>query len=136
MRIDYMFGGYLKGGYGCRCSFNSISFGPELSVPRGPVRPYANGGWGRLHFESFTDATGAKSDTGAFQWIYGGGVRIPVKSSGYSLDFGVRSHHGGTISYLRRPIQTNPDGSVTVDSATGRLPFVMYVVGFQYQFKS
>ena len=137
LRFDYMFGPYDKGCYGCHRSFRSTSVGPEVWVPYGPVRPYAMGGWGRLHFDSFDDLSGAEVDTGVGEWIYGGGVRIPLKRSGYSLDLGIRNHRAGTVSYLGKAgIQRNPDGSViSVDAVRSRVPFVMYSLGFQYQFK-
>ena len=137
MRFEYMFGSYDKSCYTCRRGFNSVSVGPEIWFPYGPVRPYAMGAGGHFHFEGFKDASGGDPDTGAGQWIYGGGVRIPLKSdSGYSLDLGVRRHQVGKVSYLRKAgIQTNADGSVSVDSARGSVSFVLYTIGFQYQFK-
>ena len=137
LRFDYMFGPYDNDCYGCHRSFRSTSLGPEVWVPYGPVRPYAMGGWGRLHFDSFDDLSGIEVDTGVGEWIYGGGVRIPLKRSGYSLDLGVRDHRAGTVSYLGKAgIQRNPDGSVvSVDAVRSRVPFVMYSLGLQYQFK-
>ena len=135
MRFEYMFGIYEKS---CRgCEFNSVSLGPEVSLPRGPVRPYAMGEWGHLHFTSFNDASGEEADTGVGQWIYGGGVRIPLKtSSGWLLDLGVRKHLGGTVSYVRTPgTRINGDLNAGVDPARTSTPFVLYGVGFQYQFK-
>jgi hypothetical protein len=136
IRFDYMFGDYGRSCLTCRRGFRSTSVGPEVVVPRGRVRPYAMGAWGRLHFEGFTDPSGAKADTGVSQWIYGGGVRVPLQSNGgWSLDVGIRNHRSGNVSYLPAGVQPELDGSVT-ESARSRVPFLMYVIGFQYQFKS
>ena len=136
IRFDFMFGDYSKRCFTCRRTFRSTSVGPEVVVPRGRVRPYAMGAWGRLHFEGFTDASGAKADTGVGQWIYGGGVRVPLQSNGgWSFDLGVRSHRSGNVSYLPAGVQPELDGSVS-DSVRSRASLLMYAVGFQYQFKS
>jgi hypothetical protein len=136
IRFEYMFGHYDKNCYTCQRGFRSTSVGPEVMFPRGRARPYAMGAWGRLHFGGFTDASGAKADTGVGQWIYGGGVRVPLQSNGgWSLDLGIRSHRSGDVSYLPSGVQPELDGSVT-DSVRSPAPFLMYAIGFQYQFKS
>jgi len=137
IRLDCMFGSYDKDCPGCHRLFRSVSVGPEVSVPRGWVRPYVMGEWGYLDFESFKEANGDEADTGAGQWIYGGGVRIqPTPANRWLLDVGARSHNAGTMSYLRGAgVQTDSDGILTGDSGRSRTTFVTFAVGLQYHFK-
>src|SRR5262245_33703468 len=66
----------------------ALNFGPELALPRGPVRPYVNAGWSELFLrttssvkgssssEPFASSTNFSDSTAA--WFLGGGVRIPL----------------------------------------------------------
>jgi opacity protein-like surface antigen len=107
-------------------------------LPRGPVRPYATAGLGRLSFTSFEYPDGTEADTGAGYWMYGGGVKIPFGRK-LSLELAGRHYDAGALSY-HHPNQRNPDGSVPSDTSIAGVPvrsdvaFVMYSVGFQYRF--
>src|SRR6185503_7517985 len=73
-------------------SITTISFGPELALPQGRIRPYVNGGISRVLFRTTTSLDGSdssddgsdgglqttnfKDDTRA--WFVGGGVRLPI----------------------------------------------------------
>ncbi|HET9218071.1 MAG TPA: outer membrane beta-barrel protein [Terriglobia bacterium] len=138
LRLDFFFGQYdnytctylCNGGAG----FRAGGVAGELVMPRGPVRPYATAGLGRLSFNSFEYPDGTKADTGAGYWMYGGGVKIPLGQK-WSVDLAGRYYDAGPVSY-HYPTLRNPDGSVASATATVRsdIAFVMYMVGFQYRF--
>ena len=127
-------------------SIGGISIGPELAVPRGVIRPYANASISRLFFRTVSTVEGIRSSDepiasttnhsdGTRAWVYGAGIRIPIPSreSRFVLDFGLRYHQGGEASYLREgSIIDNPDGSITIIPLFSRTPFVGYTVGFKY----
>jgi len=123
-------------------SFMAFSFGPEITVPRGPVRPYLNTGFSGLWLSTgssvggFQSSDGGDASIGTTNFsdatravILGGGVTIPLKGI-VSLDTGVRYHRGGQASYLLKGgIQDNPDGSITVAPLNTRTPYVVYLIG-------
>jgi hypothetical protein len=123
-----------------------ISWGPELAVPSGWVRPYAGVAYSRLFFrttstvegirssdEPIASTTNFKDGTGA--WVYSGGLRFPFgRTSPASLDVGLRYHRGGNASYLREgSILDNPDGSITILPLSSRTPFLVYSIGVQFR---
>jgi hypothetical protein len=123
-----------------------LSFGPELAVPSGWVRPYAGVAYSRLLFRTTSTVSGTRSsdDTiasttnfrdGTGAWVYSGGLRIPFgRRSPASLDVGLRYHRGGTASYLREgSIQDNPDGSITITPLRSKTPFLVYSFGVQFR---
>jgi hypothetical protein len=125
----------------------ALSFGPELALPKGPVRPYMNLGISKLLFrtssalsgesdENFVSTTNYKDSTSS--WFLGGGARIPLGGNdprkAISLDFGFRYHHGGTASYLREgSILDNADGSITLNPLTSQTPHIVYLIGLRYR---
>ncbi|HET9220591.1 MAG TPA: outer membrane beta-barrel protein [Terriglobia bacterium] len=129
-------------------SIMAVTLGPEIAVPAGRFRPYANVGYSRLFLrtksslkgidsseEELTNTTNYEDSTNA--WVYGGGVRIPLgntESALLALDLGLRYYHGGTASYLREgSIQDYPDGSITITPLSSRTPILMYAVGVQFR---
>jgi hypothetical protein len=142
LRFDYFFGQY----HGDTVSdykyyLRGFSLGPEVGLSDGPVRPYVNAGYGWLSFLAGSWLTKEerqqirKSIHGAGGWFCGGGGRIPVGPTGrWAIDIGLRCHRGGTASYLADGgIRKNPDGSLTVISTRGQMPFVMFTLGFQFR---
>ena len=130
-----------------RNSILALTWGPEVAVPNGRIRPYGNASYGRLFFRTtsslegvddengdFANTTNYKDQTGA--WVLGGGVRVPLGrvSSPIILDLGLRYHRGGVASYLKEgSIIDFPDGSISILPLTSRTPFLMYVVGVQFR---
>lgn len=127
-------------------SIADFSWGPELAVPSGWVRPYGSAAYSRLLFrttssvrgirssnEEIASTTNYKDGTGA--WVYSSGIRIPFgRTSPVTLDLGLRYHRGGTASYLREgSIQDNPDGSITITPLRSKTPFLMYTFGVQFR---
>ena len=125
----------------------AISFGPELALPRGPVRPYLNAGFSGLLFrtssaidadtsEPIGSTTNYSDSTTA--WFWGGGVRIPLAGDNprkaISLDIGMRYYRGGLASYLREgSIQDQPDGSIRIDALQSRTPHLVYTIGVRFR---
>jgi hypothetical protein len=125
----------------------ALSLGPELALPKGPIRPYVNAGRSKLLFrtssalegesnETFVSTTNFKDSTMA--WFFGGGVRIPLAGrdarKAISLDLGLRYYRGGTASYLREgSIYDNPDGSITLNPLTSPTPHIVYLIGVRYR---
>jgi len=125
-----------------------LSFGPELAMPRGPVRPYLGTGFSKLFFRTtssvkatnesdnpIASTTNFSDSTNA--WFIGGGLRIPFGGRpalrALSLDLGARYYRGGVASYLRAGgIQDNPDGSISITPLTSRTPQVVYIIGMRY----
>jgi hypothetical protein len=121
----------------------SLGAGPELALPKGPVRPYVNVAFSGLLFRTSSSITGSdepiagttnyKDSTRAF--VVGTGVRIPVARtrSRLSLDFGVRYNRGGQASYLREgSIEDRPDGSISITPLNSRTPYLAYLIGVRF----
>lgn len=129
-------------------SITTIGIGPEVALPRGPVRPYVNTGFGGLFFRTGSSVTGSESSEpfarttnysdSAPAWFFGSGVRIPLAGDNprkaISLDLGLRYYRGGAASYLREgSIQDHPGGSISLTPLSSRTPHVVYVVGIRFR---
>lgn len=124
-----------------------LGIGPELAVPRGPLRPYVHAGFSGLLFRTVSSVSGTRSTsepiasttnlsdwTGA--WVVGSGLRIPLgsRSSPVEIDLGLHYHRGGEARYLREgSIIDNPNGSITINPLRSRTPFMVYAVGIRYR---
>lgn len=109
---------------------NNIAYlgvGPQVMLPSGPIRPYANGAVGLSYFATTSHVKGDDSgqnfasdtnfDDTVFQWSVGGGVMIPVSRGRLpiSIDLGTRYHGNGEVTYVTEGgIEDNPDGSITI----------------------
>src|SRR5581483_1969288 len=79
-----------------------VSIGPQLTWPRGTIRPYANAGLGEQFFFTQSSIDGTDGDGSAFSttnqhdhtmsWVAGGGIYVPLymKRVDALLDVGVR----------------------------------------------
>jgi len=126
-----------------------LSLGPEVALPRGPVRPYLNTGLSRLFFRTTSAVKGIDSSEGDIAhttnysdsvnaWFVGGGIRVPFGGKpafqSLSFDLGLRYYAGGVASYLREgSIQDNPDGSISITALTSRTPQMVYLVGVRFR---
>ena len=122
-----------------------VGVGPELVLPRGPVRPYAFGYVGYSYFYTQSSA-GDDDDGGSFASTtnfddggmatgYGGGVRIPfsTRRADVSLDAGARFTRNGTRTYLRRgDVIDQPDGSLQFNARTTEADFWQYHIGVTF----
>ncbi len=102
----------------------SLMFGPQFTVPGGPVRPYANAAIGFSYFSTTSSVKGTSDERdfasstnfedGTFAWAAGGGLLIRL-SRKVSLDLSGRYLGNGQVRYLR-------EGSI-IESATGSISF-------------
>lgn len=119
-----------------------VTFGPELSIPRGPIRPYVYGFAGFSYF--FTESSvGDDNDGGSFARTtnfddgglstgFGGGLRIPInlRRAYVAIDGGARRTYNGTRNYLRRgDIRDQPDGSLLFNARTTEADFWQFHLG-------
>lgn len=111
-----------------------MSVGPQLTWPRGLVRPYVNAGVGgqvlftESHLEGTDDSSPFASTTNhsafAPSWGFGGGVYMPIYTgkTNVQLDVGMQYMNGARARYLARGSITDLPGaqiSVTpLESAT------------------
>lgn len=99
--------------------------GPQVQLPRGPVRPYAHAFGGFHYLFTRADIRGPDADGEAveitstyedFAWAYGagGGVYVPLKR-GLMLDAGFTWREGGEVMYTsfeNAPMHTETDLTV------------------------
>jgi hypothetical protein len=142
---------------GCRVELdltttNSIAYlnvGPQLMVPTGAVRPYANAAIGFSYFATTSQVEGTQSDEAfasstnfsdvSFAWLGGGGLLVRL-ASGHTpvfLDIGARYNANGQVEYLKRgDIQDNPDGSITFTPTRSEANLVTIHVGVSVGIRS
>jgi opacity protein-like surface antigen len=120
-----------------------LGLGPHLSVPTGPVRPYAYGTVGLGYFFTQTSArdrgtgeafaTDTQHSSAAFAWSAGGGFKIPVARV-ISIDVGVeyRTHQGAKYLTEGGVTQDAGTGDILVDVQESDVDLVLYRVGVAY----
>jgi opacity protein-like surface antigen len=125
---------------------NNIAFvgiGPQVGVPTGRLRPYANGYVGMSYLftessvkgtssgETFASTTNYHDAT--FSWGGGAGLYVPLSRSSVSpvsLDLGLRYQNNGRARYLRRgDITDNPDNTITVHPRHSDTDLLTFQVG-------
>ena len=128
--------GCVGGTAGCRVRLdvstsNTIfmaGVGPQLTMSRGPVRPYANGSVGLAYFltQSSLDGSAGLSpfarashfDDVTFAATGGAGVYVPISTRDrlVAIDLGASYHWNGRASYLREgSVRNGSDGSLTIN---------------------
>jgi hypothetical protein len=120
------------------------NLGPELALPVGPVRPYANLSAGFSYFATVSSVKGTGNVSGddfarttnfddfTFAWQAGTGLRIllPWGRVPIMLDLGLRYHTNGEAEYLREGgIIDNPDGSITLNPIRSEANLVAINIG-------
>ena len=121
------------------------SMGPELMVPRGPVRPYVFGFVGYSYFYTQSSAGDDNSggsfasttnfDDGGLATGFGGGVRIPLHTRRVrmAIDGGAHLTRSGMRTYLRRgDVLDQPDGTLQFNSRTTIVDFWQYHLGVSF----
>jgi opacity protein-like surface antigen len=124
---------------------NTIFFanaGPQIMVPAGGMRPYANAGIGLGAFTTGSEVKGSSSDSpfastthlsdATFQWAAGAGVFIPFRRGrGAGLDVGVQYQANGQVEYLTKgDIQDHPDGSISFTPTRSDASLLTFRIGF------
>jgi hypothetical protein len=120
--------------------------GPQLMVPRGPVRPYATGSIGFAVFSTTSSIRDRQSDEdiasdnnqtdGTWAMSGGGGVLIPVARNArgiFFLDLGARFHRNGRVTYLREGgVRDIPGGGVEYDRIRSAGDLWTYQIGVSF----
>ncbi len=90
-----------------------LGFGPQITAPSGPVRPYVSGGIGFSYFFTESSVEGSNNNNQSFAQTTnfddlvfattgGLGVYVPFgRRREAGLDIGMRYHNGGRGKYLR-----------------------------------
>lgn len=120
------------------------SIGPQLSLPFGPVRPYAFGSVGVANFATASRLVGLGLDGRASESFeitnlssfattrgYGGGVRFRIPRNdrtALSVDLGARAHFIRSAHYLVPGLVT-PDVDPALRAIRGQANFVTYHIG-------
>lgn len=119
-----------------------IGIGPQVMVPSGPIRPYANAAAGLAYFATTSSVRGDDSgdtfasdtnyDDAVFQWAVGGGTLIPVARgrTPVSIDLSARYHGNGRVSYVTEGgIEDNDDGSITINAIESEARVLSFHIG-------
>lgn len=119
-----------------------LSIGPQLTWPRGRVRPYVNAGFGAQFFVTESNVEGSEDDWDfasttnhsdwTRSWVAGGGLYIPVyqQKTQVHLDLGVQYYNGGRAKYLRPgSIQDLPDAQIRITPLESETHMLLVRVG-------
>lgn len=122
-----------------------LAAGPQLALPRGPVRPYVQAFLGGALFSTSSSLSGVHDDVATAQtvnhhdltWSWGGGgglrVALPVTDHRVLMDLGARYHQNGRVDYLREGDITDlPDGSIALDPQRSRADMLTFRIGITF----
>jgi hypothetical protein len=116
------------------------AIGPQIMIPDGPFRPYANAAIAYTDFSTtsslsdpsgqFQSASTQNAHDGSHAWVFGSGFQIPFGTSG-SFNLGGKYYYGGRATYLTKgDITDNPDGTITLHPRNSKTDMVLWHVGF------
>lgn len=119
-----------------------VTVGPQISWPRGPVRPYAHAGVGGQFFftqssvqgtgDSFDFANTTNQHDGTGTWMLGAGVLLPISERRVkvSADLGAQYFGGGRAQYLRPgSIQDLPNAQIQITTLESETRMVIVRLG-------
>jgi hypothetical protein len=121
-----------------------MGFGPQLTAPSGPLRPYASASVGFSYFFTESSVEGSNSNNepfasttnysdGAFRYGFGWGLLIPfqTRTSEWAIDLGAIYHGNGQVRYLREGgIEDLPDGTIVLHPIQSDANLLTYRLGF------
>ncbi len=124
---------------------NSIAWGaigPQIMIPDGLFRPYANAAIAYTSFSTtstlsdpygqFEPISNQNAHDGSYAWIFGSGLEIPFGTSG-AFNFGGRYYYGGRATYLTKgDITDNPDGTITLHPRNSKTDLVLWQLGMSF----
>jgi len=119
------------------------AIGPQIMIPDGPFRPYANASIAYTQFSTtstlsdpfgqFDPISNQNAGDGSHAWIFGSGLLIPFGESGGGLNLGAKYFYGGRARYLTKgDITDNPDGSITLHPRVSKTDMVLWQVGVTF----
>jgi opacity protein-like surface antigen len=119
-----------------------LSIGPQLAMPRGPIRPYVNAGIAAQIFftesgvegtdESFDFANTTNQHDWTSTWVAGGGVYVPIYNKKVSvlIDAGIQYFGAGHARYLRPgSIQNLPNAQIRIRPLEGETRLALVHLG-------
>ena len=126
-----------------------MGFGPQLTLPVGPFRPYANAAIGFSYFftessvegsdDAFDFANTTNFDDATFRYGFGWGVVIPFQTASrteWGIDFGAMYHGNGQVRYLREGgIVDLPNGGIILNPIQSDANLLTYRLGFTVSFR-
>lgn len=123
-----------------------MTVGPQISWPRGAVRPYAHAGVGGQLLFSESRVTGTDNvallasttnhSASAAAWSLGGGVTMPLSAgrSRVQIDLGMQYVGGGSARYLTKgSIVDLPDAQIAITPRESRTPMAIIRLGARVQ---
>ncbi|HXL86112.1 MAG TPA: hypothetical protein VN927_02840 [Gemmatimonadaceae bacterium] len=116
------------------------AIGPQIMIPDGPFRPYANAQVAYTDFSTtstlgdpygqFQPISNQNAHDGSHAWIFGSGFQIPFGTSG-AFNLGAKYYYGGRATYLTKgDITDNPDGTITLHPRNSKTDMVLWQLGF------
>jgi opacity protein-like surface antigen len=122
-----------------------FAIGPEVGVPGGPIRPYANAAFSLTRFrttssirdrntnEEFDSVDNASDFTTG--WVLGGGVQVPFgRRSSLALNLGARYHLGGEANFVREEdVRDAPIDADRFPTSRSKADFVVWQLGVSYR---
>lgn len=126
-----------------------LAAGPEIGVPLGPVRLYANGGIGLGYFSTDSHVSGTSDSEpfartenygdGGLALNGGGGAQIRIaraQEMPVSIDLGVSYQRNGQREYLTEGgIRDLPDGSIELDVRRSDANLLLWQLGVSVGFR-
>jgi hypothetical protein len=118
------------------------AIGPQIMIPDGPFRPYANAAIAYTDFSTtstlsdpngqFQSISNQNAHDGSHAWIFGSGIQIPFGTSG-AFNFGGKYYYGGRATYLTKgDITDNPDGTITINPRNSKTDMVIWQLGVTF----
>jgi hypothetical protein len=121
-----------------------MGFGPQLTAPSGPLRPYANASVGFSYFFTESSVEGSNNDNdpfasttnysdATFRYGFGWGLLIPfqTRTSEWAIDLGAIYHGNGQVRYLREGgIEDLDDGTIILHPIQSDANLLTYRLGF------
>jgi hypothetical protein len=125
-----------------------MGFGPQLTLPIGPFRPYGSAAIGFSYFftessvegsdDTFDFANTTNFEDFTFRYGFGWGVVIPFQTTGteWGIDLGAMYHGNGQVKYLREGGITDlPGGSIILNPIQSDANLITYRLGFSVSFR-
>ncbi len=121
-----------------------MGLGPQLTLPSGFLRPYANAALGFSYFFTESNVEGSNNNNEpfasttnysdvAFRYGFGWGVLVPFQAgtTEWAIDLGAIYHGNGQVEYLREGgIEDRPDGSIVLHPIRSDANLLSYRLGF------
>lgn len=124
-----------------------FGFGPQVMVPGGWVRPYANAGLSITRFRTTSVVTrrqfledeelGREDNASDFTtgWVFGAGFYVPFGlRSPLALNIGGRYHFGGEATFVREEdVRDAPLDSATFPASRSKADFILWQLGLSFR---